>query len=110
MLVLGGGFGGLESAFYLRAKLGARVNLTLISDQDHFLYKPDTILYSVRTRSGEAQDPPGWPHRQKDIPFVQAKADEIDPHAKTVTAGGGKHRYDHLIVATGSGMPKLMAA
>ena len=43
ILVLGGGFGGLETAFYLRMKLEDRANITLVSDRDYFLFKPNTI-------------------------------------------------------------------
>ena len=43
ILVVGGGFGGLEAAFYLRMKLKDRAKITMVSDKDHFLYKPNTI-------------------------------------------------------------------
>jgi sulfide:quinone oxidoreductase len=43
IVVLGGGFAGLETAFYLRAKLGSRAALTLVSDRHEFLFKPNTI-------------------------------------------------------------------
>jgi NADH dehydrogenase FAD-containing subunit len=104
VLVLGGGFGGLESAFFLRAKLGGRANLTLISDQDHFLYKPNTIYIPFGLDPEKLKIPLSAPTRRKSIAFVQARATEIDPNTKTVTATNGKHRYDYLIVATGSGM------
>ena len=41
--VLGGGFGGLEAAFYLRKRLGRKAELTLVSDRDQFQVKPNTI-------------------------------------------------------------------
>ena len=43
VVVLGGGFGGLEAAFDLRRLVGKRARITLISDQDHFLFKPNSI-------------------------------------------------------------------
>jgi sulfide:quinone oxidoreductase len=43
VVVLGGGFAGLESAFLLRSNLGDRVDITLVSDRDEFLFKPNTI-------------------------------------------------------------------
>ena len=43
IVVLGGGFAGLESAFLLRSKLGARAAITLVSDRHDFLFKPNTI-------------------------------------------------------------------
>jgi sulfide:quinone oxidoreductase len=57
VVVLGGGFGGLEAAFYLRHRLGDRVDLTLVSDQDHFLFKPNTIYIPFGEGSGEPEDP-----------------------------------------------------
>lgn len=38
IVVLGGGFAGLESAFLLRSKLGERAEITLVSDQHDFLF------------------------------------------------------------------------
>jgi sulfide:quinone oxidoreductase len=43
VVVLGGGFGGLEAAFLLRMRLGDRAGITVISDQPTFLFKPNTI-------------------------------------------------------------------
>ena len=34
---------GLEAAFYLRMKLEDRADITLVSDRDYFLFKPNTI-------------------------------------------------------------------
>ncbi len=104
ILVLGGGFGGLEAAFYLRMRLGDRARITLISDQDHFLFKPNTIyipfgLDPERLKIGLRQ-----PTQRKGINFVQAHIREIDPMAKTVLRDGVKLPYDFLMVATGAGM------
>lgn len=43
IVVAGGGFAGLESAFYLKMRLAERARITLISDQEQFLFKPNTI-------------------------------------------------------------------
>ncbi len=43
IVILGGGFGGLEAAFYLRWRLAQQADITLVSDRDHFLFKPNTI-------------------------------------------------------------------
>ena len=37
VVVIGGGFGGLETTFNLRHKLGDKVDLTLVSERDLFL-------------------------------------------------------------------------
>ena len=43
VVVVGSGFGGLEAAFYLRKRLGRHVKLTMVSEHDTFLFKPNTI-------------------------------------------------------------------
>jgi len=43
VVVLGAGFAGLETAFYLRHTLHDKVELTVVSDRDYFLFKPNTI-------------------------------------------------------------------
>jgi len=43
VLVLGGGFAGLETSFLLRMRAGRRVDITLVSDREAFLFKPNTI-------------------------------------------------------------------
>ena len=43
IVVLGGGFAGLESLFYLKMKLGNQADLKLVTEQQKFLFKPNTI-------------------------------------------------------------------
>lgn len=102
ILVLGGGFGGLEAPFYLRMKLKDRANITMVSDKDHFLYKPNTIYIPFGLDPSNV--PLDRPTSRKDIEFVPAKAQEIDPITKTVKVAGNSFTYDFLILATGAGM------
>jgi len=104
ILVLGGGFAGLEAAFYLRMKLKDRANITMVSDKDHFLYKPNTIYIPFGLDPSKLMIPLDRPTSRKDIEFVQAKAQEIDPITKTVKVAGNSFPYDFLILATGAGM------
>jgi sulfide:quinone oxidoreductase len=104
VVVLGGGFGGLEAAFYLRMRLGDRARLTLVSAEDYFLYKPNTIYIPFGMDPDRLKIPLARPTQRKGITFVQAHAREIDPQAKTVVADGSKLPYDFLVVATGAGM------
>jgi hypothetical protein len=104
VVVLGGGFGGLEAAFYLRMRLRDQARITLLSAEDHFLYKPNTIYIPFGMDPDRLKIPLARPTRGKDITFVQARAREIDPGAKTVVAYGSKLPYDFLVVATGAGM------
>ena len=102
--ILGGGFAGLETAFYLRHELRDRVDLTLVSDRDHFLFKPNTIYIPFGENPEKFRVPLDRPTRRKNIEFVQASVEEIDPVAKRVATDGRSLSYDRLVVATGAEM------
>ncbi|HXF96245.1 MAG TPA: FAD-dependent oxidoreductase [Gemmatimonadales bacterium] len=104
ILVLGGGFGGLEAAFYLRWRLGERADITLVSDRDHFLFKPNTIYIPFGLDPAKLLVRLDRPTRRKDIAFHEARAQEIDPAARVVQAAGRRFQYDYLVVATGASM------
>lgn len=104
VLVLGGGFAGLEAAFYLHWRLDDRADITLVSDQDHFLFKPNTIYIPFGLDPEKLHIDLAKPARRAHIKFVHAKAREIDPEAKTVGVDGETLPYDFLVVATGAGM------
>lgn len=104
IVVLGGGFAGLETAFYLRMKMPTEATITLVSDRDRFLYKPNTIYIPFGLNPEKLMIPLEKPTRRKNIRFLQAKAHEIDPAAKMVHLDGEKLPYDYLVVATGAGM------
>ena len=104
VVVLGGGFGGLETAFDLRLLARDRAGITLVSDQDHFLFKPNSIyvpfgLDPDRLKVGLAK-----PTAKRGIDLVHGHADEIDPDARQVKVGDQSLSYDQLVIATGSGM------
>jgi sulfide:quinone oxidoreductase len=102
--ILGGGFAGLETAFYLRHELGDRVDLTLVSDRDHFLFKPNTIYIPFGEDPARFRIPLDRPTGRKQIEFVQATVKEIDPVARRVDTDVRSLTYDRLVVATGADM------
>lgn len=107
IVVLGGGFGGLEAAFHLRHKLGNQVDLTLVSDSAYFTFKPGTIYIPF------GEDPENFrlsldrPLKRKNIRFVHGIALEIEPVAQRVETSHGPIFYDYLIVATGAGVDPI---
>lgn len=104
VLVLGGGFAGLESTFFLRQKLKDRVDLTLVSDQNYFLYKPNTIYIPFGEDPEQYKIPLKKPTDKRKIEFIQSAVREIDPEGRKVSLESGQVGYDYLIVATGSDM------
>jgi sulfide:quinone oxidoreductase len=104
IVVLGGGFGGLEAAFYLKMRLQDQANITLVSDQDHFLFKPNTIYVPFGLDPDRLKIPLAGPAQARDIAFVQARAMEVDTAGRKTVTTVGTLPYDFLVVATGSGM------
>jgi sulfide:quinone oxidoreductase len=104
IIVVGGGFGGLESAFYLRMKLHHRARITLVSDQDHFLFKPNTIYIPFGLPPEKLMIPLRRPTHRRQIDFVQTHVREIDPVRRTISGDGATLPYDFLVIATGAGM------
>lgn len=103
VVVVGGGFGGLESALYVRSRLPDEVAVTMLSEDDFFLFRPNTIYVPFGLDPKKLRLRLAGPARRKDIHFVQAHVDEIDPISRKVYGGGTTYPYDHLIVATGAG-------
>jgi NADH:ubiquinone reductase (H+-translocating) len=102
VLILGGGFAGLNAAQKLKR---APVEVTLLDRRNFHLFQP--LLYQVATGSlspGEIAAPlRGVLSRQKNAQVLLGEAVDIDPDAKRVILrDGAALEYDSLIVATGS--------
>src|SRR5467141_2880775 len=102
VLILGGGFAGLNAAQKLRR---APVDVTLIDRRNFHLFQP--LLYQVATGSlspGEISAPlRGVLSKQKNALVLLGDAADIDPDAKQVKLrDGATFEYDSLIVSTGS--------
>ncbi len=99
IVILGGGFGGLFTALEL-SKAGA---VTLISDEDHFLFTP--MLYEYL--SGEVEEwhiaPAYHELLHENIQFVQGSVTDVDLAKRCVTVHNRKEAtdYDYLVLAVG---------
>ncbi|HSP62636.1 MAG TPA: FAD-dependent oxidoreductase, partial [Pyrinomonadaceae bacterium] len=99
ILIIGGGFGGLFSAL----ELAGTGEVTLVNDEDHFLFKP--MLYEYL--SGEVD---AW-HIAPDckellderVRFVRGAVTKIDLKARAVTVAKRAEpiSYDVLVLALG---------
>src|ERR1700723_686547 len=102
VLILGGGFGGLNAA---QKPKRAPVEVTLLDRRNFHLFQP--LLYQVATGSlspGEIAAPlRGVLSEQKNTQVLLGEAADIEPEAKRVILrDGGAFVYDSLIVSTGS--------
>jgi sulfide:quinone oxidoreductase len=105
VLVLGGGFAGLETAFLLRMRLGKAVDITIVSDRDTFLFKPNTIYIPFGADPESFLVPLRKPAHKQHLNLVEGDVRGLDPDKRLVTLADGEAlTYDFLVIATGSGM------
>jgi sulfide:quinone oxidoreductase len=104
VVILGGGFGGLETAFDLRLIAGDRVRITVVSDQDHFAFRPNSIYVPFGLDPERLKVPLAKPASRKGIELVRGTAEEIDTDSRVVRVGNRSVSYDFLVIATGAGM------
>jgi NADH:ubiquinone reductase (non-electrogenic) len=99
IVIIGGGFGGLFTAL----DLGGSLDVTLITDQDHFVFTP--MLYEYF--SGEVEEWHIAPRYDElvegNVHVVIAKALSVDLNAQTVTLENRPDPlpYDVLVLAVG---------
>ncbi|HXF97834.1 MAG TPA: FAD-dependent oxidoreductase [Gaiellaceae bacterium] len=104
IVVLGGGFAGLEAAFLARERLGERARITLVSDRDEFLFKPNTIYIPFGADPASLLIPLAKPAAKQGIGFVKGVVEGVDPARGTAHVSGGVLPWDYLVIATGAGM------
>jgi NADH:ubiquinone reductase (H+-translocating) len=101
VVIIGGGFGGLQAAKALRK---APVAITLVDRRNHHLFQP--LLYQVATAGlspGDIASPIRYIlRRQQNVQVLLADALAIEPDRKVVRLNIGELSYDYLIVATGA--------
>jgi NADH dehydrogenase len=102
VVIVGAGFGGLETAFRLA---GAPVKITLVDRRNHHLFQP--LLYQVATAS-LATSEIAWPIRyllrdRLEVTTLFATVSGVDPGGKRVLFDDGDAlSYDTLVLATGA--------
>ena len=101
VVIIGGGFGGLEAAKALRHQA---VRVILLDRLNHHLFQP--LLYQVATAAlspGDIASPIRWIlSGQNNVKVLMADVREIDLGSRQVVTDGGVIGYDFLIVATGA--------
>ncbi len=102
ILILGGGFAGVQAAFDLAKKNPKNAEITLISNKSYFEYYP--ALYRVATGASPIEVcVPLSEILKKNVDLVIDTVLNVDlQNKKVATASGEIYEYDFLIIALGS--------
>ncbi len=100
IVIIGGGFAGLEAA---RALADAPADIVLLDRQNHHCFQP--LLYQVATAALSPADI-AWPirfilRRQANSRVLLARVTGVDTIARVVHAGALRVPYDYLVIASG---------
>lgn len=99
VVIVGGGFGGVKTALELAKD--KKINITLISDRDHFLFYP--VLYSTAT--GRSWQQSVLPLQQLfssgRIKVVRDTVTGLDATRRYVVTKQGQVHYDRVVFALG---------
>ena len=106
VLILGGGFAGVEAAIYLRKN---NYDVTLVTDRDYFYIYPTSIWVPTGESSfedvcvdmKELRDAHGFELVIDSVDKISAKDAEV-----TLASGTVYNNYDHLVVAMGASKMK----
>ena len=106
VLVLGGGFAGVEAAIYLRKN---NFNVTLVSDRDYFYIYPTSIWVPTRESEfsdvcidlKELQKAHGFELIIDSVKSISAKQNKVE-----LSSGKTLNEYDYLVIGLGSSKMK----
>ena len=101
VVIIGGGFGGLQLAKQLK---NAPVKVMMLDRHNYHTFQP--LLYQVAMGAIPA-DSIGFPIRrifthQDNFRFFLTDVQKINPESNTVSTDMGDINYDYLVIATGS--------
>lgn len=102
IVVLGGSFGGLTAAFEVKRLLGKEADVTVISDDQRFVFLPSLpwLIMGWREPADITLSVPEILKR-KGIAFVHEAAKGIDADASKVHTETMEIPYDYLVISTG---------
>ncbi len=102
VVIIGGGFGGLNCARQLARRRD--VSITLIDRRNYHLFQP--LLYQVAMAGlspGDIASPiRGLFSRRSNVHVVQNEVEAILPDSRRVLGSAGSYDYDYLVLATGA--------
>ena len=102
IVVLGAGFGGLELATVLSEALGSDAGVTLIDENDAFVFGYSKLDVMFSRAAPEEVRLPYADIVNPGVRFLRETITAIDPEAQRVTTNRGSHEADVLVVALGA--------
>jgi sulfide:quinone oxidoreductase len=102
VLVLGAGFGGLELATVLSARLGADAQVTVIDESDAFVFGYSKLDLMFGRRAGSTIRLPYADFTKPGVRVARERINAIDPAARTVTTDAGTHEAEAVVIALGA--------
>ena len=102
IVVLGAGFGGLELATGLSEALGSDAGVTLIDENDAFVFGYSKLDVMFGRAAPEEVRLPYADFVKPGVRFLHETITAIDPDAREVTTNRGTHEADVLVVALGA--------
>ncbi|MDP9344352.1 MAG: FAD-dependent oxidoreductase [Actinomycetota bacterium] len=108
VVIAGGGIAGLEALLALRALAGNRVELTLLSPEPDFVYRPMAVARPFGL--GHAGHTPlADAARDVGAALKIAALQSVDPDARTIRTSEGDLEYDELVLALGARSERAFA-
>src|SRR3972149_2855597 len=103
ILILGGGFGGLGGATPPRRLLPPEHRVVVVEKKDFFYIN----AFNMQLITGEMKDPSEGRRdlselTRKDIEWVHAEVERIDPTGKKVHTSSGTLESDYMIITLGA--------
>jgi sulfide:quinone oxidoreductase len=102
VVILGAGFGGLELSTRLSEELTGEVDVTLIDQNDAFVFGFSKLDVMFGHLTAEEVRLPYSRIAKPGVTFRQERVQAIDPVAKRVVTDGGTYDADILVVALGA--------
>jgi sulfide:quinone oxidoreductase len=102
ILVLGAGFGGLELATILSDALGEHAGVTVIDENDAFVFGYSKLDVMFGRVTADEVRLPYAAIEKPGVRFLRETVTAIDPEAPMVTTDHGNHAAEILVVALGA--------
>lgn len=102
VLVLGAGFGGMETATLLSEALGEAADVTVIDKNNTFVFGYSKIDVMFGKAPLDTVRLPYSRFLKPGVRLAQQTVTAIDPVARRVTTDGGMHEADFLVIALGA--------